>query len=178
MAKRKQQPATELIVLEVEDYSAYTSYHFNWDVQQKNRRYPETKVFSISLSVELQCRAVYSDTRQGNAFDVHLFHSPEGREALTLGDCVVRNKDGSPSYRTIRGFREPQYRLPTGVAVIEKARGNDRWSSFVQLPDGQMAFVMQMLHCSKPVYVSFHEMRENRRRWMLQFEMSHRHPDD
>lgn len=87
----------------------------------------------------------------------------------------MMDDDGARKYRKVRGEEIPVYDVPDGLGLIEKVRGEKRWSGFCWVSPGTVSDMLALLPHVHPLYISIHERKVGRTRWIngLSLQMSH-----
>ena len=179
MAKRKKPPAVtyELLSIELVSYKASVDATINPDTRDKRDHHADPKIYSFGSSVELEGICDYPDERSGQSYviSVHGWETEEGQFEARLSDRHTWDEDGEPVYRRIRGEEVPVYDVPDGIGFIEKVRGEKRWTGFCWVSPGTVSDMLALLPHVRPLYISIHERKIGRTRWIngLTLQMSH-----
>ena len=77
-----------------------------------------------------------------------------------------RDEHGARQYRTYRGQSYPVYSAPSGLALIDKIRGEPRWRIWMPATPRFVSDVLVMLGQGRQIYLAIHERRAERKRWL------------
>ena len=85
---------------------------------------------------------------------------------VTLSDCQARDDDGDRKYRRVRGEDVPVYEVPKGIGMIERVRGVGGWSGWCWISPRAVSDMLVLLPNVSPLYISLHERKIGRTRWI------------
>ena len=179
MAKRKKSPAVEyeLLSIPLSGYRASVDASVNPYARDKRHHYADPKIYSFGTSLELEGVCNYPEERSGESYviSVHGWETEEGKFEDRLSDRHVMDEDGTRKYRKVRCDEVPVYDVPEGIGLIEKVRGEKRWTGFCWVSPGTVSDMLSLLPHVRPLYVSIHEHKVGRTRWIngLTLQMSH-----
>jgi hypothetical protein len=71
----------------------------------------------------------------------------------------------------------PVYRRPLGIATLEKARGERRWTTCAFLPQATVDAMRQLMYATRPLYLAVHERKADRKRWAQSLSLQTRMPE-
>ena len=71
----------------------------------------------------------------------------------------------------------PVYRRPLGIATLEKARGERRWTTCAFLPQATGDAMRQLMYATRPLYLAVHERKADRKRWAQSLSLQTRMPE-
>jgi hypothetical protein len=100
---------------------------YAWDLDDDDPLYQFTAQLTISGI------STYPEERAGDAYELTIYgaDAPSRRLNLTLKDVQARNEHGSPQYREYRGKQIPIYNPPKGLGLLDKIRGEPRWTAWL-----------------------------------------------
>ena len=179
MAPRKKTPSVEyeLLSIPLSGFVASVDASVNHKARDRRHHYRDPKIYSFGSSVELVGVCDYPEERSGESYviSVHGWETEEGEFEARLSDRHVMDEDGMRKYRKVRGKEIPMYDVPEGIDLIEKVRGEKRWSGFCWVSPGTVSDMLLLLPHVRPLYISIHERKVGRTRWIngLTLQMSH-----
>ena len=126
----------------------------------------EAPIHVTDSMLSLRGTCIHPESRAGERFDVSLFASiPRNHEwILRIKDLRASDANGAPRYTKRRGGREPVYAEPPPVARLRKIRGQSAWEIYMLAEPQMITHGLLILATGKPVYLTIHERRVNRRR--------------
>lgn len=77
-----------------------------------------------------------------------------------------------------RGREVPIYRPPHGLGVIDKARGEPEWRTSLFVKPGFVDRWLALLGSSRELFISLHECRTGRKRWVRGIELITSNPEE
>ena len=118
--------------------------------------------------MELEGLCDYPDERSGDRYviSVHGWETEEGEFEARLSDRHVKDEDGTRKYRKVRGEEISVYDVPDGLGLIEKVRRKKEWSGFCWVSPGTVSDMLTLLPHARPLYISIHERKVGRTRWI------------
>ena len=84
-----------------------------------------------------------------------------------LSDFQVYDENRVPKYYKVRGEERPIFEPPNGVGYIERLRGTKDWTGCCWLPPQTVSDMLVLLTHITPLYVSIHELKLGRHRWII-----------
>jgi hypothetical protein len=136
-------------------------------------------VFAPDMRIELVGTSTHPEHRAGERYEITVYGERDERKQPRLKDAQVRDEYGAPKYRPYRGGLIPVFRPPPGLAVLDKRPGLKQWTLWMWVVP-HLASDMLALLCAarRPLYVSIHERKVERRRWAVSFSLQTRNPAD
>lgn len=156
----------------------------------KRRKKKQVDYAFITIEVDdysVRCEAVphisgictEPEDRAGHRWDITLYGMPDiQRNNPRIKDLHERDEHGSPKYRKVRGREEPVYAPAPPLAYIDKIRVEDRWTISIFVALWMVTDSLIILASPKPVYISIHEIKENRKRRVNSLTVQTTNPDD
>ncbi|GFM28598.1 hypothetical protein [Novosphingobium sp. PY1] len=95
-----------------------------------------------------------------------------------LEDIAERDEHGVPRYRHYRGREVPVYRAPKGLGVLDKSRNEDEWSMSLFVKQTFVDRWLTLLVASRELFISIHECKVGRSRWVRAIKLGTANPDD
>ena len=168
MAKKKNSAAVtyELLSIPLSGFGASVDASVNHEARDKRHHYADPKIYQFHTSVELEGVCDYPEERSGDSYiiSVHGWENEEGKFKVRLSDRHVLDEDGARKYRKVRGEEIPVYDVPDGLGLIEKVRGEKRWSGFCWVSPGTVSDMLALLPHVSPLYMAIHECKVGRTR--------------
>ncbi len=167
--KKSKRAEYEFLSLRVEDYSASVEASINYQVRDSRHRRPEALVYGFGSHIEIEASVVWPEERADQPLHLTVYgHEPhQGTFDMTLDDCHVIDESGSRKYQKKRGEAVPVYNVPKGIGNIEKVRGVNAWSGYAWVTAACASDMMALLPNVDPLYLSIHEMKEGRSRFIV-----------
>lgn len=172
-SKRPRRPAVEheRTGICIEHFEARADASINHNLYQPQyavRIHERDPVYLFEADLQLTGKATWPEDRAGDIYElaIHSEDSPSGGLGRTLADLQARDKSGARRYRQYRGREIPVFEPPAGMGLIRKRRGERRWYGWATVAPGFVQDALAILSQARPVYVSLHERRENRTRWV------------
>lgn len=126
------------IGVKVENYDARVEADIN--IEAKDPKYAielddRDPVYKYITRLTIVGIATYPEDRAGQRFEVTVFgdESPSRRVFATLNDIHERGESGQPLYRPYRGQDLPVFRKPPGAGLLDKVRGEPRWTAWLSV---------------------------------------------
>jgi len=95
-----------------------------------------------------------------------IFHPSVYEDEATFEKDVVSLADHSLRYRTYRGEDVPVYDRPRSLGLLNKVRGEARWTGWLFTPTRFIADMLPLLTHGPDLFVALHERRSGRTRWI------------
>jgi len=172
-SNRERKPPVEQtrIAIRVEGFEASADASINYHLYQPqfgagwDERDP---VYLFKSHLQITGEATWPVERAGDTYELAIIgdDSPSRDLALTLDDVQAREKTGARKYRRYRGREIPVYVPPPGMGLINKMRGEPRWTAWAFVTRGFVQDALAILSLARPLYVSLHERKQNRSRWV------------
>ena len=159
------------IAVRVDLYEVRATVSINHDLQSPEFAYlldEDTPVYQFDTHLEIFGTSVAPSSRAGDEYHLSLFGdgSSSGSVNRTLKSMQERDEDNALKHRTYRGRTVPVYREPQGLAVINKQRGEPRWTVWVPALPRFVSDVLILLGQDRQVYITLYERKIARRRWL------------
>ncbi|MGX5842694.1 hypothetical protein ACWGTI_18415 [Mesorhizobium sp. ArgA1] len=110
----------------------------------------------------------YPEERAGETYEVTIYGDNLGSGDIraTLKDVQERDKHGSPKYRHYRGRQIPIYNPPPGIGLIDKIRGEPRWTAWLRVSPHYTSDALALLRNGRQLFLAIHEFKKGRKRWV------------
>ena len=166
---RKSQEIHTHLALKLTDHSVSVGAGINHAVNDPKLRHDETTVFSFSTSFDFMAVATWPKDRLEQQFTLSVYgdHPDLEQFSQVLGDRHTRAENGEPEYRKLRGKLVPTYDLPKGIGYLQKDRGRQSWRGAAWIAPYVVTDMLILLTGNRPLYLSLHELRVSRQRWIV-----------
>lgn len=175
-AKRTTRGEHAQIAIRVDHHDVFVSAGLNLDLVA-----PEYALNLDERDLALECvsRLVIRGTgidpksRVGHQFEFSISgdDAPSKGVALTLKDKQLRDEYGVPKYRAYREREIPMYRDSDGIALLSKTRGQNLWAAWINVAPVVVSDMMVLLQTDRQMFISMHEFKEGRNRWIRRIEV-------
>jgi hypothetical protein len=92
--------------------------------------------------------------------------APSRHVFAKLKDIQVKGKYGTPKYREYRGGSIPVYREPPGLGLIDKVRGEPRWTAWANVAPRLVSDMLVLVSSQRDFYLAIDERKVGRSRWV------------
>lgn len=140
----------------------------NYEVRDTNHLHDGLKVFRFDSTLELYGTDTAQEKQAADNYRITM-HGKQIDDAglnLKLNDRRMLDEKGMPVYRNRRGCQVPVYDIPDGIGLLEKERGKNIWNGWIWIPQESITQMITLLSSQKQSYLSVHEHRINRKRWI------------
>jgi hypothetical protein len=168
----KSQDVHTQLAIRVEDYEAHIDAGINHVVfgpQYAWRLDDRDPLYLFTTRLVISGTATYPAERAGDRYDltIHGDDAPSQDVHLTLKDAQKRHKKyGHPQYREYKGRQLPIYEPPSGFGLIEKIRGEKRWTAWIHAPTRFTNELLTLLGHKRQLFLSLRERKKDRARWV------------
>jgi hypothetical protein len=163
----------------VRRYDADSGVSFNWNLHS---RYCD---FSLDEPVEVGCTSIklygtftYPATRAGQSLEVEIRGSESRFSRRVLKDVQKRDSHGAPTYRTYRGAAVPVFEPYRGLGLFNHRRAEGVSTLWLRVEPRLVSDWLTILSGSRELYVSLHEVRSGRDRWVQSISLQTTDPED
>lgn len=170
--KAKQpKPTYSRIGVKVEKYDARVEAEIS--IEAKDPKYAidlddRDPVYKYITRLTIVGTATYPEDRAGQRFEVTVYgdESPSRRVFATLKDIHERGEYGQPLYRQYRGQDLPVFRKPPGLGLLDKVRGEPRWTAWLNVAARLVSDMLVLLGTKRDLYLAIDERKVGRVRWV------------
>ena len=167
-------PTSEMhthLAIEVEGYEASVSVgvnHMAYEPQYGWHSDGEEPVYEFRNRLVVSGTATWPEDRTGDRYEVTLYggESPVHDLNARLKDLAELDEHGSPRFRKYRGREVPVYQPPSGLAVLDKVRGEPAWRTYLFVKPAFVDQWLALLTASSGPFIGLHECRAGRSRWV------------
>jgi hypothetical protein len=137
-------------------------------VPASNRNSSGTPVYEFNNRLMIAGVSTYPRERAGDHYELTIYGTDARSHRLnaTLKDIQARDKRGSPEYRPYRGKPIPVYLPPTGFGLIDKIRGERRWTAWLFVKPRFVTDMLVLLGHRHSFFLSLEERKVERSRWV------------
>lgn len=159
------------IVIRLERYEAGVEggvNHYAYAPQYAWNLDDDDPVYEFTNQIVITGISTYPPERQGDHYELTI----RGTEAAShhlkakLKDIHARDQYGSPKYRGYRGRQIPIYEPPKGLGLIDKVRGEKRWTAWLFVTPRFVNDLLVLLGHQRKLFLSLHERKVDRSRWV------------
>jgi hypothetical protein len=140
-----------------------TTVPYSWD--------DTDPVVAPDLRVEIVGSCTYPEQRAGDSYELTLYGEKLARDHLRFEHIRVRDKHNVPVYRKYRGQDYPLFKVPSGLATVERRRGTREWHAALFLGAPTIGRMLTVLSLRRDLYVSIDEHKIDRQRWVRGFSL-------
>lgn len=135
---------------------------YGWDLDD------DDPVYEFSNHLMIAGVSTFPPERAGDQYELTIYGTDARSHRLnaTLKDIQARDKHGSPQYRSYRGKQIPVYLPPTGFGLIDKVRGERRWTAWLFVRRRFVTDMLVLLGHKRELFVSLEERKIERARWV------------
>ncbi len=125
-------------------------------------------LFEFTQHVTITSKSTYPEKRAGDTYEFTIYSNdaPSADVSATLRDAQARDENRTPQYREYRGRHIPIYDPPKGFALLEKVRGEPRWTSWLPVSGRFASDLVALLGQKRPLFMTVHEMKSGKGRWV------------
>jgi hypothetical protein len=141
------------------NHNVYTP-NFAWDLDD------DDPLHQFTTRLTLIGVATYPENRVGDAYELILYGDNSRRLSARVKDVQARDKHGSPEYRSYRGREIPVYNPPSGMGLLDKIRGEPRWTAWLHVSPRFTSDALALLSKGRSLFLAIHECKRERARWV------------
>ncbi|MEI9410493.1 hypothetical protein [Mesorhizobium salmacidum] len=138
--KRQKQPDEEHthLAIRVERYEASVEAAINYNVYTPQTAWSsddDDPLYRFISRLTVAGLSTYPEERAGDTYEITVYGDNLGSGDIraTLKDVQERDQHGSVKYRQYRGTQIPIYNPPPGIGLIDKIRGEPRWTAWLRV---------------------------------------------
>jgi hypothetical protein len=159
------------IVIRLESYEAGVEArvnHYAYAPQYAWNLDDDDPVYEFTNRIVITGISTYPPERQGDYFEITIRGTGSASQRLNakLKDIHARDQYGSPKYRGYRGRQIPIYEPPKGLGLIDKVRGERRWTAWLFVTPRFNNDLLVLLGHQRNLFLSLHERKVERSRWV------------
>lgn len=166
--RKRKEPAYDFLSVSVVDFDVRVDAGVNLDLLGSLTRYPDedAPVYRFETYLELTGLCIDPESRAGDRYDITLIGDPRSRDVrMKIKDLRKLDKGGSPTYKKLKSCLAPLYEDTPSLGYLEKVRGEARYTAWFWVAPQFVTDCLTLVSSkSKPVFLSLHEVRENRQR--------------
>ena len=169
--EKKREEVHTLLGIRVDSYEARLDASVNYNVhapQYAFRLDDDDPLFPCATHLTIVGTSIYPDERANARYEVTIYDddAPSRGVYAKLKDAQVRGEYGEMKYREYRGRLIPIYKPPSGLGVLDKVRGEQRWTAWVNLAPRLVSDMLILLGHERQLYLGIHERKAGRSRWI------------
>jgi hypothetical protein len=159
------------LAIRIERYEAETDASINHDIYHPQHAFnldDRDPVFRFITRIVIFGKSTYPDVRAGDVYELKIYgdDAPSRHLQAKLEDFQARDERGSPQYRMYRGSRIPVYKAPNGLGLLQKERGEARWTAWINVAPRLVSDMLTLLGTGRGQYIALQERRQGRVRWV------------
>lgn len=180
--KKPEEEHTHLAIrVERYDASIETAVNHNvyapqyaWDLDDND------PLYQVNTRLTIAGISTYPEERAGAAYELAVYGdaAPSLRLSATLKDVQARDEYGSPQYREYRGRQIPIYNPPNGTGLLNKVRGEPRWTAWLFVAPRFVSDALVLLGQGKNQFLAIHERKIKRARWIKSISLQTTNPEE
>lgn len=187
MAKRRRKKKSDVeehtyIAIRLDGYEVSADASVNMNL----RTFPplfvdeDDPVLEYVTSLEITGISTYPDERAGEVYKITIRGDEKyvSEKLLSLKDMQARDESRIPIYKAYRGEDYPVYNKFPGITTLNKRRGEKLWDAWVRLSPRLVSDMLVILSGDRPLYMSIHERKANRKRWIESISLQTTNPED
>ena len=171
------------IGIKVDGYQARVEADINIDA--KDPKYAidlddRDPVYKYITRLEIVGTATFPDDRTGQRFEISVYgdESPSRHVFATLKNLHELGEYGQPLYRIYRGQNLPVFRKPPGLGLLDKVRGEPRWTAWLNVAARLVSDMLVLLGTKRDLYLAIEERKIGRTRWVDGISLQSTDPAD
>ncbi|TKB20412.1 MAG: hypothetical protein E5V75_04910 [Mesorhizobium sp.] len=135
---------------------------YAWDLDD------DAPLYRTTTQLTLAGVATYPEGRAGEAYELTMYgsNSDSRRVGATVKDVQARDEHGSLKFRSYRGRQIPIYNPPSGMGLIDKVRGEPRWTAWLRVSPAFASDALALIYSGRSLFLAIHERRRKRVRWI------------
>jgi hypothetical protein len=156
------------LAIHVQGFDAEVEARLNIDLATSRPLYSteDDPVFPTSTRLVIRGRSTYPKERAGDVYEISLRGQTSSRTQLALKDIHVHNEHHVPIYRKYRGEDVAVYKVPSGLATLERRRADRVWQAWISDEPRLVSDMLLLMRLERPLFLAIHEMKFERRRWI------------
>lgn len=176
-AERTEQTEHTSLALRVDGYDVRIAASINHQVENPKYAFghlgADEPVYRHITYLIISGHVTYPEKRAGERFEfsVHGDDAPSKELRATLKDVQVRDEYNCPEYREYRGRQIPVVHPIPSLAFIDKNRAQQKRTVWLNVEPRLVSDMLALLCSNRTVYVSVHEVKVGRTRWVRRFEL-------
>lgn len=158
------------LAIRVESYAASVDAAVNYNVRAPELAWnsdEDDPLYTFTTQLNIVGVATYPKQCEGDTYEFTIYGDNLGSRDIraTLKDVQARD-EGSPKYRTYRGRQVPIYTPPKGMGLINKVRGEPRWTAWLRVWPCFASDALVLLCSARTLFLAVHERKSERNRWI------------
>lgn len=181
--KRQKQPEEEHthLAIRVERCEASVEAAINYNVYTPQTAWhsdDDDPLYRFTTRLTVAGISTYPEERAGDTYEVTIYgdNLRSGDIHATLRDVQERDEHGSPEYRQYRGRQIPIYNPPLGMGLIDKIRGEPRWTAWLRVSPDYTSNALTMLGNGRSLFLAIHERKRGHARWVQSVSLQTTNP--
>jgi hypothetical protein len=168
MSKRKSAETHTFLSIRVDSYDVRSAAGISIFLVGTASDYlsEDEDVFDSQTHLTVRGECIDPKERYGERYEVLVHGERASHPRLKVKDIHATDKDDLRVYRTRYGRNMPVFNVPRGIATLERRRDDRVWSAWVTVEPNLVTDMLIVLSLNRQSYLSIHEKRFERRRWI------------
>jgi hypothetical protein len=159
------------LTIRVESYEARLEACVNCNVYAPQNAWnlgEDDPLYEFTNQVTIAGISTYPRGRAGDAYELTILghDAPSLGLRATLKDVQARDERGGLRYREYRGRQIPIYTPPKGLGLLNKVRGEARWTALLFVAPRFVNDVLALLRHQRNLFLAVHERQDEPARWV------------
>jgi hypothetical protein len=159
------------LAIRVEHYEARIEACVNRNVYAPQNAWnldEDDPLYEFTNRVTIAGVSTYPQERAGDTYELTLLgdDAPSLGLRATLEDAQARDEYGAPLYCEYRGRQIPIYNPPKGLGLLNKVRGEARWTAFLFVAPRFVNDALALLRHQRNLFLAVHERQDDGARWV------------
>lgn len=155
--------------IRVDEYRIYCEAGINPFMSPGRRSEPDPLALVYRFQASLEITGIFiGEERNGERVDIKIYGGEfeEGEFDLQVKEFHAIDENFHPIFRKKGERQVPVYKLPSGIGMLDRIRGERNWQGWVRV-HSDLAETMLLTLASHPsVYLAIGEHRVGRARWI------------
>lgn len=182
-SRKKPEVVHETLSIIIDGYEVRSRAGVNHDVLSPEYAFTidlDDPIYEAVTEFTIEGTGQYPRDREGHKFKVTIYgdDAPSRLMNLRLKDVQERDECGSPKYRTYRKQDVPVFKEVKGMALLSKVRGENAWTAWINVAPRAVTEMLLVLKEERTRYLSIHEVKEARNRWIRSICVQTTDPED
>ena len=156
--------------IRVKHYDARVNASINHEIynQRGSWTIENDPVYHFTTQLTITGISTYPEERAGDTYELTIQGGdvPSRGHDVKLKDLQARDEHGSLRYRTYHGKDVPIYDRPQDLGLLNKIRGESRWTGWLFAPTEFVRDMLILLSHGRDFFLALHERRSGRTRWI------------
>lgn len=163
--KKSEKQINTHLAININKYDFSIGASINYEVRDPRRCRDDARIYKFETRLGIEGMCTYPVSRKGEMYQIDLNGSllHDGDLTLRLVDCIKRDEHGEIIERKIRGKLLPIYEPPDCIGLMERQRGEKRWTGWAWVSPQTVTDMLTVLPNHQPIYLELHEIQIGRK---------------